>query len=279
MAEPIPSTPMPQRPEPQPPSGPAYTEKDLARTAATAAAVTPKDLPDPARVWPEIVIISHSNLMYWWPVWLTGYLMSFLTYLNGVPVQVKDGRQILVNSNPVMGVIFIMVVLLVIIFTNVKMRGIYSLATVLFLAFITVFLAWVGWWDDIFRLIPDLAVHMNVGFYLLFSTALLIIWAVTFFLLDRLRFWRIRPGQMTIERVIGGSEKSYDTRGLLFEQRSSDLFRHIILGLGSGDLHLTTTGAKKETMYIPNVLFANRKVHAIQKVIAIKPDALMQQPG
>ena len=28
----------------------------------------------------EIVIISHSNLFYWWPVWLAGFILAGVTY-------------------------------------------------------------------------------------------------------------------------------------------------------------------------------------------------------
>jgi hypothetical protein len=31
-----------------------------------------------------------------------------------------------------------------------------------------------------------------------FSTGLLIIWLMMFFVFDRLTYWRIRPGQMTV---------------------------------------------------------------------------------
>src|SRR5690242_5298006 len=31
----------------------------------------------------EIVIISHSSLFYWWPVWLVGFIMAGLTWWNG----------------------------------------------------------------------------------------------------------------------------------------------------------------------------------------------------
>jgi hypothetical protein len=31
----------------------------------------------------EIVIISHSNLFYWWPVWVIGFIMVALTYFDG----------------------------------------------------------------------------------------------------------------------------------------------------------------------------------------------------
>src|SRR4051794_37440284 len=31
----------------------------------------------------EILIISHSSLFYWWPVWAVGLLMGFLTLFSG----------------------------------------------------------------------------------------------------------------------------------------------------------------------------------------------------
>jgi hypothetical protein len=44
------------------------------------------------------------------------------------------------------------------------------------------------------------------------------------------------------------------------------------LGFGSGDLHITTVGARREDLVIPNVLFVDSKVRAIQKLIATRPD-------
>jgi len=48
------------------------------------------------------------------------------------------------------------------------------------------------------------------------------------------------------------------------------------LGLGAGDLRLITTGAKKATIDIPNVTFAERKVKLIQNLVAVKPDDLIE---
>jgi hypothetical protein len=31
----------------------------------------------------QVKIISHSDLFYWWPVWVVGYLMAALTYWDG----------------------------------------------------------------------------------------------------------------------------------------------------------------------------------------------------
>lgn len=79
---------------------------------------------------------------------------------------------------------------------------------------------------------------------------------------------------MVEERFIGGQARSYDTNGLVFERQGQDLFHDIILGLGAGDLTLKIGGSNEETIQIPNVLFVNRKVKAIERLIAVKPDAV-----
>jgi hypothetical protein len=222
----------------------------------------------------RLTFVSHSNLLYWWPVWFVGYICAIITYLGGVRLTVDDGDSILVSSGQGAGLTFIVVLLLVILFTNAKMRGVYSAFAILFVAFLAVLFAWLGWWDDILAFIPDLNVHMNVGFYVIFSTVLFIIWALAFFVFDRLKIWIVTPGQMTVKEVIGGGETSYDARGMLFEEYGDDLFRHIILGFGSGDLRITTTGAKREEFQLPNVLFADWKVKRAQKLLAVKPDTV-----
>lgn len=237
----------------------------------------PDDLPDLGQL-PELKIISHSNIVYWWPVWVAGYVIAFLSYVQGREVYIQGGDLDTIHPSENLGVIYVAVLLLVVIFTNVKLRGIYSVAVVLGFAFVAVLLAWAGWWDNILDMIPLLSVRMNIGFYLVISTGLLLIWLAAFFIFDRLTFWRVRPGQMTEERLIGGGEQSYDLRGVLFQKHGEDLFRHIILGLGAGDLMLSTAGARRDQLYIPNVLFVDRKVKAIQKLAAVQPDDLLMQP-
>lgn len=201
--------------------------------------------------------------------------MAALTYFRGGVIELDKVRNEYFHPSASLGIIYITILLLVIIFTNTKMRGIYSVVLMLVLAFFAVLFAWLGWWDDIADFIPHMSVHMNMGFYLFFSTALLILWMAMFFVFDRLTFWRVRPGQLTEERMIGGGEQSYDVRGMLFEQHGDDFFRHRILGVGAGDLCLRTTGAKAATINIPNVMFAESKVRRIQKLIAVKPDELL----
>src|SRR4051812_533944 len=42
-------------------------------------------LPDPPlpHRGPEVRIIGHSPLYYWWPVWVVGFIMALLTYTGG----------------------------------------------------------------------------------------------------------------------------------------------------------------------------------------------------
>jgi hypothetical protein len=235
-------------------------------------------LPNPNRL-PEVRLYSHTALIYWWPVWLVGYVMAAVTWLQGGTVRLDEARQSVYHLSSTPGLVFTAVLILVIVITNVRIRGVASLATIFGLAFITVLFAWFDWWDAILRQIPQLSIHLNLGFYLIFSTALLIVWLLGFFVFDRLVYWRVRPGQITEEHLIGGGEKSFDTRGMLFEQHSDDFFRHLVLGLGAGDLKLMTTGAKSVTIEIENVLFAQRKVSQIQRLVAVKPDEIMATRG
>ena len=59
----------------------------------------------------------------------------------------------------------------------------------------------------------------------------------------------------------------------MFEKRRDDLFKHWVLGLGSGDLRIQTYGGRTEEILIPNVMFIGSQVHAIQHLIAMEPNA------
>jgi hypothetical protein len=238
-------------------SSPPVEEKP----AATEVAPTPR----------EVKIISHSNIFYWWPAWVAGYAVALITSMQGSPIAFEPGVVELVHPSNNPGIFFIATVVLLVVFTTSKLRGIYSILALVTAAFFAVLFAWLGWWDSILRLIPNLSARANLGFYLVFSTMLLIVWALAFFVFDRLIVWRVRPGQLIEERLVGGRARSYDTSGLRFEKRGQDFFHDIVLGLGAGDLLLNTS---KETIQIPNVLLVDRKVKAIERLIIVKPDQI-----
>jgi hypothetical protein len=215
----------------------------------------------------EVIVYSHSTLLYWWPAWAFGYIFAVLNAGQERFLATAEGAR----PSSALGLTYLSILLLLIIFTNVRMRGINSVIALMAVAFFTILLAWLGWWDNIAKIIPYLWVHMNTGFYLVFSTGLLLVWLLMFFIFDRMTYWRIRPGQMTEEHLIGGGAESFDTNGLRFQKHRSDFFR-AVLGLGAGDLKATTTGTQGTVIEIPNVVLAGRKVHAIEKLISIRPD-------
>src|SRR5262249_32258169 len=161
-------------------------------------------------------VYGHSSLFYWWPVWLAGFIMAGLTYAYGVQVSVSGGEAELVLPSRIPGVIFTAVLILVIIFTNITLRGMASIILILSIVLISVLVAYFNLWDDILSWLPNLSVHMNLGFYLFISSVLFVLWLLSTFVYDRLEYWLIKPGQITKEYVIGGAEKSYDTRGMVF---------------------------------------------------------------
>ena len=216
----------------------------------------------------EIIIYGHSTLFFWWPAWAVGFLIAVLNAGQEKFLATAPGSQ----PSSALGLTYVGVLLLLIVFTNVRLRGINSVVALLAVAFIAVVLAWFGWWDDIAKIIPYLTVHMNTGFYVVFSTGLLITWLLMFFVFDRLTYWRIRPAQMTEEHFIGGGAESFDTNGLHFQKLSSDFFRSTF-GFGASDLRATVGGSGAATIEISNVIFVNRKVHAIERLISVKPES------
>jgi hypothetical protein len=219
----------------------------------------------------EVIVYGHSWLFYWWPVWVVGYLMALLTWLH--PVQVQLGStQVLFSSRTSLGVIYCLVVLLTILITNTYRRGLVSLMVVVCVGFLALLFAYLDWWPDILRWFGQQTVYMDLGFYLFLSTGLLVLWLLVVFVFDHLSFWRIRPGQITHEYVLGAVESSYDTDNMVFTKQQADLFRNWILGFGSGDLQMQTMGGRGVVAKVVNVLFLNARMAEIQRLIATRPD-------
>jgi hypothetical protein len=219
---------------------------------------------------PELVLVSHSPLFYWWPVWAVGYLMAVLTWSYGQTLQVGESTVRLYPSNN-LGVLFFLTVFLVILISNVTVRGVASLAVILALTLAAVLLAYFRAWDVVLNWLGELNVYLNQGAYFWFSTLMLLTWGLTTFVFDRMSYWVIKPGQITREHFWGAGSESYDTENMTLEKRRDDLFRHWLLGLGSGDLRIHTFGGRHEEIFVPNVLFVGYKIQAIQRLIAERP--------
>jgi hypothetical protein len=270
--------------------------------------VVPEPPPPPAQT--ELKIVSHSNLFYWWPVWAVGFLMGILSLIDnqrmvvvppdakiiraedvGIPSETLHKRDVIVmekdkrllddegkplhqplvtTSSKSYGVIWAVTLVLVIVVTNVPMRGLWSLLVLVTVSLLTIIFWLAGWWEHIFHVLFFLDIHINTAGYFFISGLLFGIWLLTFLFFDRQQYIIFSPGSVRVCTTFGGGETAYDSSGLRFEKQRSDLFRHWILGLGSGDLIVKTTGAGIEHFDLPNVLFIGRKVEMIEHMIREK---------
>jgi hypothetical protein len=276
------------------------------------SAATPQTPPPAGHASPdrqEITIVSHSTLLYWWPVWALGFILAGLTAVEGYvmavvphgskeyrdatvipaggqpmegrdvvvldqgkrfPSDVKSGddlHRLRVSRNKTYGVSFLIVLLLVIFITNVPLRGMWSLVIIMTVVLVSIIFALADLWEPIIRNFALLDIRINVGGYLMFSGILFLLWLLVFIFFDRQVYITFTPGQFRVCTEIGGGERAFDTMGMSLEKHRSDLFRHWILGLGSGDLTVKTTGAKNEHFDLYNVLFINKKVHMIDEML------------
>jgi hypothetical protein len=254
----------------------------------------------------EIVLISHSPIFYWWPVWLVGFLLAGLTYLGNnrmaiVPagtvaesrrsveghegprdvLVLPEGRQFPVISatgapdqprvgmaaSNGLGMVFAVTLCLVIVITNVHMRGLWSVIVILAIVLAAALLAALGWWDPILGALGRLDIHISARGYLSLSLFLFAIWLLTFLLYDRRNRMVFGRGQLRIRQAIGAGERVFDTFGMAVEKHKDDLFRHWLLGFGSGDLTVRVAGTNAQQFEIPNVLGVNRKLALIQRML------------
>jgi hypothetical protein len=255
---------------------------------------------------PKVVVISHSPLFYWWPVWAVGFLMAGLSYWNGYPIafvppgtvaergarvegqdgprdvliapagqplpaasdsdELKQPRMRMATTNS-LGIIWTMTLCLVIVITHVHLRGIWSIIAIAALIFVTVLLAVLGLWDRIIRLIQVFDIHINAFGYLSISLFLFVIWLLTFLVSDRLVYMVFTRGQLRVRRAVGAGEKVYDTSGMVVEKHRGDFFQHWLLGFGAGDLTVRTSGANAQQFEMPNVLGLGRKLSRIHTML------------
>jgi hypothetical protein len=239
----------------------------------------------------DIIIYSHSPILYCWPVWLVGFCLALVTYLDGgrlayVPpgAQIQGTAIVLPEAapadvpqerlarNPYLGTWFFITLLVVFLASNVQVRGLWEWITVL--AIMVAVLAvlqfgLLGRLADWFRL---LHIHINLAGYLFLSSSLLVIWLLSVFVFDRRTYMAFSAGQVRIRDAIGQAEKVYDVTNMTFQVQPNVFLRHHILGLyGAGDLLVQTGGAHPEVLEWPNVLFARSRLRKIQELIKERP--------
>ena len=72
------------------------------------------------------------------------------------------------------------------------------------------------------------------------------------------------------QAAIGDAEHVHDTTNMSVTKQRDDVFRHWVLGLGSGDLIVRTSGAQAHQFDLPNVLSLGRRVREIEELLRMK---------
>lgn len=175
----------------------------------------------------------------------------------------------LVSPRKGMGTLYLIILLIVILITNVHFRGLWSVFMLLLIVMLSILFAVAGWWESILSGVGLLVIHLNMGGYIVLSSGVLIMWLVTFFFFDRQIYMIFTPGQVRVRLEIGGEETVYDTTGMVVLKQRSDLFRHWILGFGSGDLIVRPVSLAKD-IEMPNVLSVGRVVRKIEDMVREK---------
>jgi hypothetical protein len=220
----------------------------------------------------DLRLYQHSNLLYWWVVWVYGYLCAALTYIQGIGVpQLASAadKAILFHPSPWLGISFVSLVLFVAIFTNVRARGIYSFVLILVVAGVAWGTSYIPGIDRAVSWASLLRIHLNLAFYLTFSFMLMLIWLFAIVFIDHFTWWRFSPGQVIEEHRVGqATGHAYNTEGMVVRRLPDDFFRHRMLGLGTGDFIVKPP--HQEPFEIHNVWKANRKQKLMERMVATR---------
>ena len=224
----------------------------------------------------QIIVYGHSALFYWWPLWAARYVMPLLSWFLHDEAEIGHRMEWFYPSRN-LGVIYTLLILLLIVVTSIKIKGMRAALLITVLAFVALLFVHLNWWETVLGWIFHQSIYLSLGFYLYSSSLLFGVWLISVFVVDRLSYWKFRPGQVSHVYFGGVVNSSNETENMSISlNRQDDFFRHWIIGLGSGDLHMKTMGGKGVEINVPNVLFVGAKMPEIQRLIATKPDVPQQ---
>ena len=234
----------------------------------------------------DLRIYQHSNLFYWWVIWAYGFICAGLTYVQGIGVKelaATAGKVVLFHPSPWLGISFIALILFVAVFTNVRARGVYSFMLILIAGALFWGVLHIPGIETAFSWLSLLRVHLNLAFYLTFSTLLMLIWLFVIVFVDHFTWWRFSPGQVIEEHRIGqATGHAYNTEGMVVRRLPDDLFRHRVLGLGffrlgTGDFIVKPP--HEESFEIHNVWRANGKQRRMEEMISMRVMETAKEAG
>ena len=147
-------------------------------TAPALSAIPAPTRPGPTQ--PEIKICSHSPILYWWPVWVVGFIMALVTLIDGgrmayaPPGTVLEGNRLVapqgttieepsdrVAHNPGLGTIFFLTLIIVFVASNVQLRGLWEWIAILGIALAVAIFSLYGVWHRLYDWFNWLHIHIK----------------------------------------------------------------------------------------------------------------------
>jgi hypothetical protein len=122
-------------------------------------------------------------------------------------------------------------------------------------------------WDDIFEKIGNLHIHINMAGYLTIGLIVFVIWAAATWIFDRRAYIIFTPGQIRYCEHVGAAVQAFSTFGVTLEKQRDDLFRHYILGFGSGDLIIKFTSGDRREIRVQNVLGIGWRIRSVEDML------------
>lgn len=212
---------------------------------------------------------SHSQIFYYWPLWLTSLIFAGITYFTGKEYVLQQGKKAItvkMVTSPGLGLAYLIILMCVILFTSVNIRGVWAAFVAAVLVIVGLVFSLLGIWKPILNAIGGINFFLNLHFYLWSGVVLFALWTIVFFLYDRRHYIEFRPTQFTIVEEVGEGEKNYDTIGLVFDKKRDNFFQHWLLGFGSGDLKITTSGGHRNEIYFPNVMMISSRIDQLHEL-------------
>jgi len=219
----------------------------------------------------SITFHSHSEFFYYWPLWLVSFIFGDITLFFGSHVAVGGlDTSLLVMKETGYGLTYILVLAFSLFATGVNLRGVWALLTLVCVVFGAFMMLYFGVWDSALSWAINQPVYLNHGFYLSIGVVLFLPWCLVVFLFDTRKYVKIESNTVTIVHEIGEGARAFDTVGVMMEKKLDNFFKHYLLGFGSGDLVIRTSGGSSDVLYLPNVLRVDHVLRELEHVRSLR---------
>jgi hypothetical protein len=228
----------------------------------------------PATAGPTAIrIYEYSDMVYWWAIWFAALMGMLLTYAFGESFMIGD-KAVKIATSPWLGIAFLIVMFGVLIFTQLRARGIYAVIMILAIAVIGLLVHMLIGWAFIWDLVTLMKVHMNMAFYVMVFVISFAIWVYVTFIHSRLTYGFVHAGEVGWRSPLTGQTESYRPLNFQVIKRSDDLIVHTLLGLrflglGTGDIEVKfdVPGGGSQHHVFKNVWRPDKKIANMERLI------------